>query len=242
MRKLWLAALVMILIAAAGCTMQSSLQSPLTVVVATKYSHPIAKLGGFPVSLRVDGGTGKYTIDWGDGIVDDSLSHLYTPPIKSEYTIIVKSGDAVKSVKVSIVNEPPVVNPPLIAPFPIEQRGKTVLDFRYREHGCHNGAPLTATGIWDPDDDNVTLVVHVYTNGVEDTLFDANRNPVNGPVSIGVYVWFPDWTKPTPPYPFSIQSFKTAKAVIDVTATDQWGATTHRTYTYPIILSSCTKP
>ena len=235
MRRLWLVWLAVLLIAVAGCTMHSPFQPPLTVATVVQYTHPVAKLGGFPVSLRVDGGTGKYTVDWGDGVIDDSLSHLYTAPIKNQYIITVKSGGAVKTVSVDVINAAPQVSSPDML-LPVEMRVKEFLDFRYREHGCKNGTAQYVTGVWDPDGDKVTLVIHAYVDGIENPIFDENGDPIHGSVPIGVYYWFPGWTKTTTPYPFKSD---VVDGVIDVTATDQWGATTHHIYTFPIAAPNC---
>ncbi len=234
--------LVAILAAIAGCTL-FQVSTPLHVVALTKYVHPVSSLGGFPVTLQVTGGSGQYTVDWGDGTIDHSLSHLYVPPIQNQYIIVLKSGGMIKTTTIHVENNPPVIYPPFVIPSKIEWKGKTLIDLRYREHGCHNGAPVSVTGIYDPDGDHVSLVIHILTGGTEDTVFDENRQPINGkPVPVGVYYWFPGWQENTPPYPFSPQAapVPTKPVVIQITATDQWGAKSTAEFDTTVDITSCT--
>ena len=232
----------------AGCTLFQP-NPPLNVSIFAKYAHPARQLGGFPVSLNVTGGTGKYTVDWGDGTVGDSLSHLYTAPIKANYTITVTSGGSVKSFDITIPNKPPVIAPPKIEQAwqwqYLAWQDRATIDFNYQEQvvDCPKRT-VYSWGVWDPDNDSVTLVIHVYTDGVEDTLFTLQDKPVNGPVPVGKYEWWPGWAEnEVPGYPIYIhaqsQGEALLKAVIEVTATDEWGATSHATFKYDVKRFRC---
>ncbi len=248
MKRIGVTILILLLLAViAGCTLFQG-SSPLHVAVVTKYSHPVDTLGGFPVLLKVDGGNGNYQVDWGDGTNSTALSHVYLPPIQSEYTITVTSGGLVKTAQVHVINNPPVVYPPFLTPSNPGWRGKILVDLRYRVHGCKKrGIPTSVSGIYDPDGDYVSLVIHITTGGKEDTVFNENRQAINGKnIPVGVYYWFPGWSDPNPPYPFSPQSLlvgsqvQTESATIQITATDEWGAKTTAEFVKPVALTSCT--
>ena len=240
MKKMLVAGLatIVLLMVLAGCTFFQT--SPLQVVITAKYSHPVTRLGGFPVTLRVNGGTGKYTIDWGDGVINQSLSHLYTAPIKSQYTITVTSGGANKVLQLHIPNSAPVIYPPFLVPSSPGLKSKTLIDLRYRQHGCHNGMPISVSGIRDPDGDKVSVIITITTNGVPDAIYNANRQPIQGKlVPVGVYYWFPGWGQSTPPYPFGPQSALTDTSVIHIVAIDQWGSKAVATFHITTEVHTC---
>ena len=240
MRKTLVAGLltIAILMVVAGCTFFQT--SPLHVAMITKYAHPVTKLGGFPVTLRVDGGPGQYTVNWGDGVINQSLSHLYVAPIRSQYTITVTSGSASKVLQLHVPNSAPVIYPPFLVPSTPGLKSKTLIDLRYREHGCHNGMPVAVSGIRDPDGDKVSVIITITTNGVPDAVYNANRQPIQGKlVPVGVYYWFPGWGQNTPPYPFGPQSVPTATSVIHIVAIDQWGAKTTASFHVTTEVNTC---
>ena len=217
---------VLVAVLIAGCTSQLAIAPPsLKVTAVTRYTHPVASLGGFPVSLQVSGGNGEYVVNWGDGSSGSDLSHLYVPPIRNQYRVVVRSGLSSKAIWVHIQNNPPTIFALMLDP---GWKAKTIIDLRYQKHGCHNGQPVITTGVIDPDGDRVQVILHATTGGVEDMIYNAARQPIEDKiVPLGVYYWFPGWHTATPPYPFGPMTatpVQTQSAVLQVTAIDQWGA------------------
>lgn len=241
--------LVAILAAIAGCTLFQA-STPLHVITIIKYTHPVSEVGGFPVALEITGGTGRYTVNWGDGTVNSQLTHLYTAPIKSTYTVTITSGNYVKEITVSVINHPPVINAPTV-----EQAwqweylawlDRAVIDFTPHEQvvDCPRRT-VYHYGVSDPDGDKVLLTIHVQTNGTENTIFTLQDELVSGPTPVGKYEWWPGWTgKEVPGYPIyihseGIQPQGLLSATITVTATDEWGATAQKEFQYVVKRYRC---
>lgn len=251
--------LLLLLLFLSGCTAWWQPSPPLTITATPTTGHP--RDGGLVVTFSVSGGTGSYALIPGDGsdsieFTGPTVQHVYST--MGHYTATIRSGRATKQVEINVVNRAPVVYPAFTAQG-FDWMNKVVLDARYLEHGCKNGAPVFITGAYDPDGDKIVAYEWNITgpNGHGDTItytvFDPQRNNITGQKTNNpIVVCFLGWDKPTPPYPFappmcvvpdpSDPPIKTLGTItFSLKVYDQWGGVGEKTWTEQLKSSACSR-
>jgi len=108
-----------------------------------------------------------------------------------------------------VVNTMPVAFEPFTVTCDFESGARVDYDLRYREHGCDSsGAPISATGAWDPDGDELE-----YRVTCEWTVFNQSRRKINRKwvtfpkddkgEQMALVTLFVGWTRDEVPYPFA---------------------------------------
>ena len=258
-RKVLAVLLVLVLFALSGCTwFAGQTGPPLTVVVSTDRGRPQGD--GLSVTFTCSGGTGTYELSPGDGTSGLSFdSGVFTYVYKTEgtHTAVVSSGGGSQSIDITLINRPPVVYPGRIV-VSSDWMEKVKLFAEYREHGCDNGMPLWATGVYDPDGDPVVyewIVTGPDKAGqtVSYTVFNSSRQDITGQRTPEASSWvFFGWTKPDPPYPFGTQSLMcepvpippvpipgSGTVTITLRAYDPWGGVGEASWTESLTSGGC---
>ena len=267
-RVILLLGIVAILLLVAGCGFLTN-QDPLTMnMEARGHSfgtslalYPRADEGGVLVTFRLSGAS-EYEINYGDGSPDETSAlgvfhHTYTRA--GTFTVEARSGARYVVGHVTVVDHAPEAYPGFLATS-CQWMNKMIVDLRYREHGCHNGAPVGVSGAYDIDGDELQYQLTVTGPGrngdqVKYAVFTPDRVAANGKfVSGGVFVVFPGWTDTsTPPYPFTSPmsshnpDLPASKPVVLGTVTfhyvvrDQWGLTGETTWTHVLTAIGCHK-
>lgn len=255
----FLTAAVMLLGLVTGCTFWGTQNNALHLTASSTSGHPGPN--GMVVTFAVSGGSGTYSLDPGDGspIVETNslaIQHAYTAT--GTYEAVVSSGGASKIITIHVTNNNPIVYP-AFTPSPYEWMEKMAFDARYRVHGCdENGAPVSVTGVRDPDGDNIVAYEWSVTgpdkNGqtASYSIFDPRRNNITGKkTDNAVVVCFLGWTNPNPPYPFyqpmcGVTPTPTPPPVktlgtmtVTLRAYDQWGGVGTITWTHTLQSSAC---
>lgn len=272
------AALIVVLIALAGCQLLPTAQVGSLRMIARGRTfgaslalRPTEKEGGVAVTFVIDGATRDCDINYGDGqtgVLDRGRgTHLYTQG--GTYHVRVISQGQVRAGTVTVLNHAPQVYEGASTPGTCGWQEKKVIDMRYREQGCHNGAPLSVSGARDIDGDELEYTLKVtgpdaHGNTVEYSVFNLDREKVNGEwTKGGLLVVFIGWTGDVPPYPFFVnpQEIGTKSVLIkcgptpkpdppetkvlgtatfEYSARDQWGGIGSASWTEKVTSSSCT--
>ena len=259
------AVLVGVLLLAAGCQFWKSeplvlrMEARGRVFGASLALPPEEDEGGVRVSFYVSGGS-EYTIDYGDGSEKETsrageFVHTYTQA--GAFTVRAWCRGRSVTGRVIVENDPPVAYPGWLATA-CEWMNKMIVDLRYREHGCYNGAPLTVSGAYDPDGDDLVYELTVtgpdaHGDMIEYSVFAPNGERVNGQfVSGGVFVVFPGWTAAHPPYPFAApqcptnptppptgQPVELGTVTFHYVVKDQWGGVAEATWKHDLTALGC---
>ena len=233
--------------------------APLTLLATPTSGHPSVAAGGLAVEFTCSGGDGKYILDAGDGspvvtYAASTFTHVYSRI--GTFHAVVRSGGYTEAVDITTINHAPHVYQALVIGG-VDWLGKVLLDARWREHGCHNGMPISVTGAIDPDGDPLQYTWQITGPNKDGTaretysVFAPDHTNITGKqTDDAVVVFFPGWTAATPPYPFApvartqaLSSDPTPeKVTITLRVCDPWGGTAVVTWMVDLASTGCTEP
>ncbi|MEA3298113.1 MAG: hypothetical protein U9Q31_01215 [Chloroflexota bacterium] len=193
----------------------------LTIVVTPDEGHPPFQIA---IAAACAEPNGEYTLIVNGESIETSSEGRFTAlvddwPWEASVEWVNETVVVEKAIPVTLINERPIAHDLNMTPAEPHQYEKALIDLRYLERGCKNGAPVSLVGVEDPDfakdeysieNDNFTYHVEVFdaTTGDQETVFKEN-GVLLAPdefTSSPFFIWFSDWSFWKPPYPFQITS------------------------------------
>ena len=260
---------LLILITLSGCFSQSA--ATLVVTATPSGGHPpfitmikaVASKEGGTYTLMEDG---QQPVTSSDGAFAVNVT---TWPYKG--SIVWENGTTVveSAVKLTLINKGPFAHDLALFPGAPEKGQGEIIDLRYLEQGCHNGTPMSYSGIEDPDytasgysmqNDKFAYHVEVYdkNTGKQETIYKMDRSVLGRDeyTTSPYFKWFVGWSGTKPPFPFPPQSLLSECDPIPIPPVPiehghdkvvnvyvkEFGNTYHWVYTIATIGASCSTP